>query len=195
MKEKLDWNELNQLKEYLLNPGTEKAKDHLAFPLFKKLFGNKFKKESDAAGADAYIEGKLLVELKSNYDNYLKGFYQALHYAKLGLTFSAICIVARKFIALWKVNTIPDHAKRLSAEADANIAPNDVGLLNARHTTRPPPTERILIADSASDCVGLPAWSARGKFTIIRDKFQIGNAGSVLARTDALILRVPSSSL
>jgi len=136
LQEKLDWNELNQLKEYLLNPGTERAKDYLVFPLLKKLFGSKFKKESDAAGADAYVEGKLLVELKSNYEDYLKGFYQALHYAKLGLTFSAICIVARKFIAIWKVNNIPDHAKRLSAEADANTAPNDVGLLNARRTKK-----------------------------------------------------------
>ena len=137
MKEKSDWKELNQLKEYLLNPGTESAKDYLVFPLFQKLFGSKFKKESDAVGADTYIEGKLLVELKSDYDDYLKGFYQALHYAKQGLTFSAICVVAQRFIAVWKVNTITDHAKRLSAEADANMAPNDVGVLNAKRTTKP----------------------------------------------------------
>jgi hypothetical protein len=33
MKEKSDWKELNQLKEYLLNPGTESAKDYLVFSL------------------------------------------------------------------------------------------------------------------------------------------------------------------
>lgn len=137
MIKKADWKELNQLKEYLLNPGTESAKDYLVFPLFQKLFGSKFKKESDAEGADIYIEGKLLVELKSDYDDYLKGFYQALHYAKKGLTFSAICVIAQKFIAVWKVNTIPDYAKRLSAEADANIAPNDVGTRNEKRTTKP----------------------------------------------------------
>jgi hypothetical protein len=139
-------DELNQLKEYLLNPGTEKAKDHLVFPLFGKLFGSKFKKESDAAGADSYIEGKLLVELKSGYDDYIKGFYQALHYAKLGLTFSAICVITQRFIALWNVNAIPDYAKRLSAEADANMAPNDVGVLNARRTTKP---QRLEILNTA----------------------------------------------
>jgi hypothetical protein len=57
--------ELQQFEKYLLDPGTEKAKDHLVFPLFQKLFGSKFKKESDAEGADIYIEGKLLVELKT----------------------------------------------------------------------------------------------------------------------------------
>jgi len=146
VKEKSDWNELNHLKEYLLNPGTEKAKDHLVFPLFKKLFGSKFKKESDAAGADIYIEGKLLVELKSDYDDYLKGFYQALHYAKLGLTFSAICVIAKRFIAVWKVNKIPDHAKRLSTEADAATAPNTIGVINARRTPKAKNTEILKAA-------------------------------------------------
>lgn len=136
MKEKSGHQELHQLEEYLLNPGTEKAKDHLVFPLFQKLFGNKFKKESDANGADIYIEGKLLVELKSDYNDYLKGFYQALHYAKLGLTFSAICVIAKTFVAVWKVNKIPDHAKRISADTDANMAPSAIGVLNAKKTTK-----------------------------------------------------------
>jgi hypothetical protein len=136
MKEKSGHKELNHLEEYLLNPGTEKAKDYLVFPLFQKLFGGKFKKESDAAGADIYIEGKLLVELKSDYDDYIKGFYQALHYAKLGLTFSAICVVAKRFVAVWKVNKIPDHAKSLSAEANAITAPSAIGVLNAKRTTK-----------------------------------------------------------
>ncbi len=131
-----DWAELDQIKEYLLNPGTESAKDYLVFPFFQKLFGTKFKKQTEAEGADIYIEGKLVVELKSDFDDYLRGFYQALHYAKKGLTFSAICVVAQKFIAVWKINTITDHAKRLSAEADANMAPNDVGFLNAKRTTK-----------------------------------------------------------
>jgi hypothetical protein len=144
--------EIDQLKEYLLNPGTEKAKDYLVFPLFKGLFGSKFKKESDAGGADIYIEGKLLVELKTNPDDYLKGFFQALHYAKLGLTFSAVCVIAQKFIAIWKVNTIPDHAKRLAAEANATVAPNTIGVQNARRTTKAQATElkksAVFILDS-----------------------------------------------
>ncbi|MGA3051102.1 MAG: hypothetical protein ABSE00_04195 [Chitinispirillaceae bacterium] len=128
--------ELDQFRQYLESPGTENAKDYLAFPLFLKLFGNKFKKENDAAGADIYIEGKLLVELKSNSEDYLKGFFQALHYAKLGLTYPAVCVVAKGFVAVWKVNKIPDHAKRLAAEADAITAPNAIGLRNANKTTK-----------------------------------------------------------
>ncbi len=128
--------ELDQLQAYLTNPGTENAKDYLVFPLFQKLFGPKFKKQSDASGADIYIEGKLLVELKSNYDDYLQGFYQGLHYAKLGLTFSAVCVIAEKFLAVWKVNSIPDHTKKLSAEADAMTPPNIIGTVNASHTNR-----------------------------------------------------------
>lgn len=128
--------ELDLLQEYLTNPGTENAKDHLVFPLFQKLFGTKFKKQSDAEGADIYIEGKLLVELKSDSGDYLQGFYQGLHYAKLGLTFSAVCIIAEKFLAVWKVNNIPDHAKKLSAEADAMISPNIIGATNASRTNK-----------------------------------------------------------
>jgi AraC-like DNA-binding protein len=135
-KKRTDLKELDQLKKYLLNPGKEKVKDYLVFPLFNKLFGKKFKKESDASGADIYIEGQLLVELKSNFSDYKAGFYQALHYAKKGLTFSAICVIAQKFIAVWKVNEIPDDAKRLAAEADANTAPNEIGRTNARKTKK-----------------------------------------------------------
>ncbi|MBN2037294.1 MAG: hypothetical protein JW768_11175 [Chitinispirillaceae bacterium] len=128
--------ELDQFRQYLENPGTENAKNHLAFPLFLKLFGNKFKKETNAAGADIYIEGKLLVELKSDSEDYLKGFYQALHYAKLGLTYSAVCVVAKYFVAVWKVNNIPEFAKRLSAESDAAKPPSAIGVLNEKKTTK-----------------------------------------------------------
>ena len=57
--------ELNGLRKYLKNPSNEDAKRPLIYPLFKKLFTNDFKIESDAAGADTYIEGKLVVELKT----------------------------------------------------------------------------------------------------------------------------------
>ena len=140
-------NELKQFEEYLLKPGLEKAKDYLVFPLFQKLFGNKFKKEGDAEGADTYIEGKLVVELKSDPADVIAGLYQALHYAKLGLTFSAVCVVAQKFVAIWKVNKLPDFAKKLSAEADARTAPNTIGVLNARKTSKAKARQIKLAAD------------------------------------------------
>jgi hypothetical protein len=163
--------ELKQFGEYLSNPGSENAKDHLVFPLFKKLFGNKFKKQSDAEGADIYIEGKLLIELKSA--DFLKGFYQALHYAKKGLTFSAICVVSRKFVAVWKVNSIPDHAKRLSAESNAVSAPNAVGLLNAKHTTKPQANEILKTCVFKLDEVDLEGLFTKNYDTSLNEFVQV----------------------
>ena len=47
--------ELNNLKEYLLSKSSEDAKRPLVYPFFKKLFGKNFKVESDAEGADGYL--------------------------------------------------------------------------------------------------------------------------------------------
>jgi|CZKV01.1.fsa_nt_gi hypothetical protein len=148
-------NELKQFEKYLLDPGTENAKDHLVLPLFQKLFGSKFKKQSDAEGADTYIEGKLLVELKSDANDFLAGFYQGLHYAKLGLAFSAVCVVAQKFVAIWKINSIPDFAKKLSAEADVSKAPNDIGVKNARATSKAQKAEILKAAVFKLDATDL----------------------------------------
>ena len=123
--------ELNQFKKYILEEGTESSKDHYVFPFFQKLFGNKFKKQTDAEGADTYIEGKLLVELKTKYEELYSGFFQALHYAKKGLSYSSICVIANKTICIWNVNKIPDFAYKLSYDADPLKAPNEIGTLLA----------------------------------------------------------------
>lgn len=128
--------EIGGLKEFLLSESSEKAKDYLVFPLFKALFKNKFKKETEAAGADTYIEGQLLVELKSGEKDFIPGFFQALHYAKKGLSFSAICVIAYKFICIWKINTIPEFVKELVANADPILPPNEVGRLLAKKTSK-----------------------------------------------------------
>ncbi len=44
--------ELNNLKEFILSESSEDAKRPLIYPFFKKLFGKKFKVESDVEGAD-----------------------------------------------------------------------------------------------------------------------------------------------
>lgn len=164
---------LKQFEKYLLNSGAERSKDHLAFPLFQKLFGNKFRKEADAEGADTYVEGKLLVELKSDSDDWRKGFYQALHYAKKGLTFSATCVVAQKFVAVWKVNSIPDFAKRFSAEADATVAPSDIGVLNARKTSKAQATEILKSAVFKLDAVDLEGLFDKNHDTALREFVQV----------------------
>jgi hypothetical protein len=166
-------NELKQFEKYLLDPGTENAKDHLVFPLFQKLFGSKFKKQSDAEGADIYIESKLLVELKSDADDFLAAFYQGLHYAKKGLAFSAVCVVAQKFVAIWKINSIPDFAKKLSAEADGTEAPNDIGVKNARATSKAQKAEILKSAIFKLDATDLEGLFKKNNDTELRAFIQV----------------------
>ncbi len=59
--------ELKQLKKYLKSDSNEEARRPLLYPLFQKLYKDKFKIESDACGADVYIEGQLIVESKTDW--------------------------------------------------------------------------------------------------------------------------------
>ncbi len=128
--------ELKQLKEYIKSDSNEDAKRPLLYPLFKKLYKDKFKIESDVHNADIYVEGTLIVEAKSDFNNWLSGFYQALHYQKkFGLAYSTVIIIAHKFVGIWKVNLIPEFAVIKAHMSDANIAPNKIGKLNAKETT------------------------------------------------------------
>ena len=128
--------ELEGIKEYLTSNANEDAKRPLIYPLFKSLFGSKFKIESAAANADTYIEGELLVELKSKKSQWLQGFYQALHYSKKGLTYPTICVITQDFLGIWKIKDIPDHALKLAAKSDPQKAPNEIGKINANKTRK-----------------------------------------------------------
>ncbi len=132
------YEELDGIRQYITSDLNEDAKRPLVYPLFKALFPEKFKVESNASSADVYIQGELVVELKSRYDQWLEGFYQALHYSKKGLSYSSVCVVTKDFIGLWRLSDIPDKAKKLVARSDAQSAPNEIGKLNAapRNTTK-----------------------------------------------------------
>lgn len=128
-------DELKQLKQYLLSDSNEDAKRPLLYPIFKKLFKEKFRIESDAFGADGYVEGKIILESKTDYSDWLEGFYQALHYQKrYGLVYSMMVVIAQKFVGIWRVNQIPEHAFLMAHAADPLKAPNLVGRENARKT-------------------------------------------------------------
>jgi hypothetical protein len=102
--------ELKQIKQYMKSDSSEDAKRPLLYPLFVKLFKDKFKTESDAKGADGYVEGKIIIESKSKYNQWLEGFYQALHYhRKFGLAYDTIMVIAFEFVGIWKVNNIPKY--------------------------------------------------------------------------------------
>ncbi|MBM3240022.1 hypothetical protein FJZ31_27360 [Candidatus Poribacteria bacterium] len=128
--------EVSNLKEYLLSESSEDAKRPLVYPFFKKLFGQDFKVESDAEGADGYVEGKLLVELKTKNEDWLKGLYQGLHYQKLGLSFPNVCVISHQFIGLWKLSNLPQKALDLAYDADSQIRPSEMSRINANKTSK-----------------------------------------------------------
>jgi hypothetical protein len=128
--------ELSGISKYLRSDANENAKTHLIYPLFKKLFGKDFKIESDAANADTYIEGKLVVELKSKKTQWLSGFYQSLHYSKKGLSYPVICVITKDFLGLWDIKDIPEQARKLASQADSQKAPNEIGKVNANKSSK-----------------------------------------------------------
>ena len=58
--------ELRDLQKYIESNENEDAKRHLLYPLFTKMFPNKFSIESgkNTHGADGYVEGQLIIEQK-----------------------------------------------------------------------------------------------------------------------------------
>ena len=138
MPQKSVSDELELFREYLRSDSNEDAKTPLLHPLFRKLFGEKFRIESDVHGADVYVAGQIIVESKTSYDQWLEGFYQALHYQKKhGLAYNTIMVVAYKFVAIWKVDKLPETAVIFHHTASAQKAPNVVGKENARRTALP----------------------------------------------------------
>ncbi|WP_395043935.1 hypothetical protein [Flavobacterium sp.] len=141
--------ELRDLQKYIESNENEDAKRHLLYPLFTKVFPNKFSIESgkNTHGADGYVEGQLIVEAKTNFSQWLEGFYQALHYKKkYGLSYNSIMVVSHEFCAIWNVKNLPDYAVLMFNTADANVAPSDIGKLNASKTQK---ANALLIKDAA----------------------------------------------
>jgi len=122
--------ELDLFKNYLKSESNENARSPYLYPLFQKLFKDKFKTESDACGADVYIDGALIVESKTDSSQWLDGFYQAMHYQrKHGLAYNTIMVVANRFVGIWKVNKLPEEAVIFSHTVEAYLAPSAVGVV------------------------------------------------------------------
>ena len=68
MPQKSVSDELELFRQYLRSESNEDAKTPLLHPLFQKLFGEKFRIESDVHGADVYVAGQLIVESKTSHD-------------------------------------------------------------------------------------------------------------------------------
>lgn len=140
-------DEAFKFSQYLESEDNEDAKRQLVFPLFNKLFKDKFKTESAANGADIYVIGQVIVECKSDSSQWVEGFYQALHYNRRhGLVYNTIMVIAQHFCCIWKLKKIPEYAVILSRTADATKAPNVIGKENAKKTAK---HSRIEILNSA----------------------------------------------
>ncbi len=128
-------NELESLEQYLRSESNEKSRQHLLYPVFQKLFPDKFKIEGDAKGADIYVEGSIIVESKTSYSQWLEGFYQALHYKrKSGLSYSTIMVIAHEFVGIWKLDKLPEFATILANTSSILDAPSKTGKENAKKT-------------------------------------------------------------
>ena len=111
----------------------EDARRPLLYPFFKKLFSDRMRIESAACGADVYVDGQLIVEAKTDFSQWLVGFYQALHYQKkYGLSYHTVMVIANGFVGIWKLNKLPEYVTILSKTSDPHTAPNEIGKVNAK---------------------------------------------------------------
>jgi hypothetical protein len=123
--------EYARVSKYITDPSPENAKAADVREFYRQLFKDQFSYEANAENADGYVRGRMVIELKGKHDDWLSGFYQALHYAKKGLGFAHITVLADNFIGLWRVNKIPDFAKRLANGTPPLLAASAAGTENA----------------------------------------------------------------
>jgi hypothetical protein len=109
---------------YLSQPN-EKANEDLALAYFRKTFGEAFTRQKEASQSDGYVAGSFVLELKGKTNNWLDGLFQGLAYRNRGLDFTQIVVAAKNFLAVWRVEDIPEKIREeLAAESGA---PNSLG--------------------------------------------------------------------
>jgi hypothetical protein len=113
-----------------LNQPTEKANEDLAIAFFRKAFGEAFTRQKEAKQSDGYVAGLFVLELKGKTNNWLSGLFQALAYRNRGLHYSQIVVAAKNFLAVWRVEDIPQKIREEIANERA--APNSIGQLFAK---------------------------------------------------------------
>ena len=169
-------HELRSLQKYIESNENEDAKRQLLYPLFTKLFKDKFSIESgkNTHGADGYVEGQIIIEAKTNYTQWLDGFYQALHYKKkFGLSYNSIMVISHEFCAIWKIKNLPEFAVILSNTSDAHLAPSTIGKENARKTAN---ANMLLIKEAAQywlDPKDLKGELFNGRKSLITETYEI----------------------
>lgn len=111
------------LIEYLRRPD-EKANEDRATNYFREVFGEKFRRQTDAGLADGYVPGLFVLELKGKKGDWFKGLLQGLAYSRV-LDFASVVVAAEGFLAVWRVDDIPADVR--AAVAASVGAPSKVG--------------------------------------------------------------------
>ena len=142
---------ISGLLAYLCQP-TEKANEDLALTYFRKIYGEAFTRQKEAKQSDGYVPGSFVLELKAETNNWLSGLFQGLAYKNRGLDFAQIVVAARNFLAIWRVEDIPQKIREeLAAELDA---PNSIGRQYAKK-----------YSSKKNDLLKLAVWNGADLFT------------------------------
>jgi len=89
------------LLQFLSTPN-EKSNEDLALGYFRRLFPDTFVRQAGATGADGYVPGHFVLELKGRTGDWFAGLCQGIAY-KRELDFSTIAVAAKDFLAVWRL--------------------------------------------------------------------------------------------
>lgn len=139
------------LLRYLSHP-FERANEDLALAYFRRAFGDAFQRQADAKRADGYVAGLFVLELKGRTNDWLSGLLQGLAYRNEELDFAQIVVVAKNFLAIWRVDEIPEDIRRGAAAEPG--APNTIGRALAKRN-----------ANRRAEILQLATWNGADLFT------------------------------
>lgn len=112
------------LRAYLCQR-SERNED-LALSYFRKLYPDTFCRQNDACGADGYVPGDFVLELKGGKDDWFEALFQGLAYQNKGLSFSLVVVACSDFLAIWSIEKLPDRIRDDVLEQQGK-APNKIG--------------------------------------------------------------------
>lgn len=85
-----------------LSSRNEKTNEDLILKYFRKVFGDEFKRQSDADGSDGYLPGHFVLELKGDTNDWLAGLFQGIAYRR-SLDFGLVIVATNGFLAAWSL--------------------------------------------------------------------------------------------
>ncbi|WP_028863615.1 hypothetical protein [Psychromonas aquimarina] len=111
---------IDGLFQYLSN-SEEKANEDLILKYFRKIFGDSFTRQKEAANSDGYVKGLFVLELKSKQADWFSGLFQAIAYQRK-LDFAAVVVSTKGMLAIWKVADLDPQiiAEIISAKGAAS---------------------------------------------------------------------------